>query len=222
MTYSAPATYTTHMPGTSVEATCPIRLMPPMMTSATRIDTTTADAVVGMRKFLLSTSATFQPWYMLPPPKELSTVAMAKHTANTLKTIQPAFPRDRSGSTRARCMYHMGPPRTSPRAWATAPGAGGGSPGYSRVRDSVSASIRSGALGSGTSRVSRYMTARVHSMNLRAMPKNPTTHIQNTAPGPPTETATATPAILPSPMVADSAAHNAWKWLIWPASSGLS
>ena len=29
--------------------------------------------------------------------------------------------------------------------------------------------------------------------------------IQNTAPGPPSDTATATPAILPSPMVADKA-----------------
>lgn len=46
-------------------------------------------------------------------------------------------------------------------------------------------------------------------MNFSAMPNRPTTHIQNTAPGPPTETATATPAMFPSPTVADRAAQRA-------------
>ena len=41
------------------------------------------------------------------------------------------------------------------------------------------------------------------------MPKKPTTHIQNTAPGPPKATAVPTPAMLPVPMVADRAVAQA-------------
>ena len=37
------------------------------------------------------------------------------------------------------------------------------------------------------------------------IPRNAATHIQNTAPGPPTHIAVETPAILPVPMVAQSA-----------------
>ena len=51
------------------------------------------------------------------------------------------------------------------------------------------------------------------------MPTAPTTHIQKTAPGPPSETATATPAMLPRPTVPESAVDSAWKWLIAPGSS---
>ena len=36
-------------------------------------------------------------------------------------------------------------------------------------------------------------------------------HIQNIAPGPPIEIATATPAIFPIPIVADNAVLKAWK-----------
>ena len=46
-------------------------------------------------------------------------------------------------------------------------------------------------------------------MNLSVIPKSPTSHIQKIAPGPPSESARATPAMLPSPMVADSAAESA-------------
>lgn len=45
---------------------------------------------------------------------------------------------------------------------------------------------------------------------------NPTTHIQNTAPGPPNSTAIATPAMLPSPTVPDSAVDSAWKCVSAP------
>ena len=44
--------------------------------------------------------------------------------------------------------------------------------------------------------------------------------IQKVAPGPPMDTATATPAMLPSPTVPDTAAVSAWKWVTSPASSG--
>ena len=54
------------------------------------------------------------------------------------------------------------------------------------------------------------------------MPKTAVTTIQKTAPGPPTLTAMATPAMLPRPIVADSALDSAWKWEISPGSSGLS
>ena len=45
--------------------------------------------------------------------------------------------------------------------------------------------------------------------NLEAIPNKPAIIIQNVAPGPPIEIATATPAILPKPTVAESAAVNA-------------
>ena len=44
--------------------------------------------------------------------------------------------------------------------------------------------------------------------------------IQKVAPGPPMDTAMATPAILPSPTVADNAVVNAWKGVTSPSSSG--
>jgi hypothetical protein len=56
----------------------------------------------------------------------------------------------------------------------------------------------------------------VTSVNLSAMPTNPTTHIQNTAPGPPSATAIATPPMLPRPTVPDSAADKVWKCLSAP------
>ena len=55
----------------------------------------------------------------------------------------------------------------------------------------------------------RYFTASNPSAYLVAMPKNAATHIQNSAPGPPAFTAVATPTILPVPMVAARAVHNA-------------
>jgi hypothetical protein len=62
----------------------------------------------------------------------------------------------------------------------------------------------------------------VTSVVFRAMPTKPTTHIQKTAPGPPSAIAIATPPMFPRPTVADSAAERAWKWLIAPGSSGSS
>jgi len=60
----------------------------------------------------------------------------------------------------------------------------------------------------------------VHSANFELMPRKPANTIQKTAPGPPIPTATATPAMLPRPTVAESAADNAWKCEIEPVSSG--
>ena len=54
------------------------------------------------------------------------------------------------------------------------------------------------------------------------MPKNPITHIQKSAPGPPPAMARATPPMLPSPTVAERAAERAWKWVMAPGSSGRS
>ena len=48
----------------------------------------------------------------------------------------------------------------------------------------------------------RYLCPRKTSAHLSAMPKNPKTIIQKTAPGPPFETATATPTMEPVPIVA--------------------
>ena len=53
------------------------------------------------------------------------------------------------------------------------------------------------------------------------MPKKAMTHIQNTAPGPPTKMAPATPTMLPVPTVAARAVHRDWNWemllsAVWP------
>ena len=55
----------------------------------------------------------------------------------------------------------------------------------------------------------RYLTPRVHSTNFDDIPKSPAIIIQKVAPGPPIATATATPAILPRPTVADKAVVSA-------------
>ena len=61
---------------------------------------------------------------------------------------------------------------------------------------------------SGSS-VFRYIIDSVTSVSFVAMPRKPIIHIQNTAPGPPSEIAIATPPMLPSPTVADSAVESA-------------
>ncbi len=53
------------------------------------------------------------------------------------------------------------------------------------------------------------------------MPTAAVTHIQNRAPGPPTEMAVATPMMLPVPMVAARAIIRALKWLMSPISFSL-
>ena len=53
------------------------------------------------------------------------------------------------------------------------------------------------------------MMASSPSAYLVAMPTSAVIHIQNTAPGPPSTTAVATPAILPVPMVAANAVISA-------------
>ena len=55
-----------------------------------------------------------------------------------------------------------------------------------------------------------------------AIPTSAVIHIQNSAPGPPQWMASATPAMLPMPTVADSAVERAWKWETSPGSSGSS
>ena len=54
------------------------------------------------------------------------------------------------------------------------------------------------------------------------MPSRPHRIIQKVAPGPPSDTASATPPMLPRPTVAERAVASAWKWLTSPASAGLS
>ena len=71
-----------------------------------------------------------------------------------------------------------------------------------------------------SARCTRYLRPSVHSANFEVIPRKPATVIQKTAPGPPIPTAKATPAMLPSPTVAESAAESAWKCESSPASSG--
>ncbi|EYR64473.1 hypothetical protein N866_10595 [Actinotalea ferrariae CF5-4] len=65
---------------------------------------------------------------------------------------------------------------------------------------------------------SRYFTPRVHSTNFVAMLSRPATIIQKVAPAPPMVTAIATPAMLPSPTVPDTAEDSAWKCVTSPGS----
>ncbi|MGX1079827.1 hypothetical protein RKD51_000964 [Bacillus sp. SLBN-57] len=51
-----------------------------------------------------------------------------------------------------------------------------------------------------------------------AIPKRPTSHIQNKAPGPPTVIAVATPAIFPFPIVPASVVISALKLLTSPSA----
>ena len=55
----------------------------------------------------------------------------------------------------------------------------------------------------------RCFTASELSANFKDIPSIAPTNIQNVAPGPPIEIATATPAILPSPNVPDKAVASA-------------
>ena len=63
-----------------------------------------------------------------------------------------------------------------------------------------------------------YITATVPSKNLVAIPTTALTHIQKMAPGPPMDSATATPAMLPMPTVAAMALVSASNEEICPAA----
>ena len=67
------------------------------------------------------------------------------------------------------------------------------------------------ALGLPSGPVSLYKTDKVAVKNLVAIPNTAVTHIQKMAPGPPSCIATATPAILPRPMVPERLAVSARK-----------
>ena len=67
-----------------------------------------------------------------------------------------------------------------------------------------------------------YMMLNAPSKNLVVMPSSALTHIQKMTPGPPTDSAMATPAILPMPTVAAMALSNACTELICPACLPVS
>ncbi|AZQ13262.1 hypothetical protein STH12_04236 [Shewanella khirikhana] len=69
------------------------------------------------------------------------------------------------------------------------------------------------------SSTSRKRTASTASEYLVAIPTSAVHHIQNSAPGPPTKIAVATPAMLPVPMVAESEVIRALKGLTSPLTS---
>ena len=72
-----------------------------------------------------------------------------------------------------------------------------------------------------SARTRRYFTASVTSANLRLMPRNPASIIHSVAPGPPSVTATATPPMLPSPTVPDTAVLSAWNGVASPGCARL-
>ena len=63
---------------------------------------------------------------------------------------------------------------------------------------------------------SRHVTPSTASVNLIVVATNPYAQIQNSAPGPPETMAVATPAMLPVPIVPDSAVMNAWNGVSTP------
>ena len=65
--------------------------------------------------------------------------------------------------------------------------------------------------------LTRYLTASTPSPYLVAIPNKAVIHIQKTAPGPPRTHAVATPAMLPVPIVAESAVMSEAKCEISPA-----
>ena len=66
---------------------------------------------------------------------------------------------------------------------------------------------------------SRYLIASIHSAYFVAVPRIAANHIQKRAPGPPAAMAVATPTMLPVPIVAERAVHNAEKPESSPAPS---
>jgi len=171
------------MAGTSLPATEPIRLIPPMITIPTMIAMMIPVAILGTPKYPSVRPATLHDWNMFPPVKaEIMSVMQKKKPTILASGFQnpPFLPMTFSTT-------HIAPP------W-----------------------------GLSASSVFRYIMVSVISTVLRAMPKNPTIHIQRSAPGPPAPIASATPPMLPRPTVAESAAESAWKWLIAPGSSGSS
>ena len=67
-----------------------------------------------------------------------------------------------------------------------------------------------------------YLMARRHSEYFVAVPTVAATIIQKSAPGPPATIAVATPTMLPVPIVAERAVHNAPKLEISPCSLSVS
>ena len=167
-TTSTMPTYITHMNGTSTPATEPIRLMPPMMTIATRMARIRPVIYSGMSVTSRVMSPTLHAWNIFPPVTADTSSVRQKSTPMNL----PSPPRPHS--LRPLATTNIGPP-----------------------------------CGLSGSDVSRKSIDCVTSVLLSAMPTKPTIHIQNTAPGPPIAMAIATPAILPRPTVAESAAESA-------------
>mgnify|MGYP000849726654 CR=1 FL=1 len=67
----------------------------------------------------------------------------------------------------------------------------------------------------------QYLTPSVHSQYLRDIPSKLDNIIQNVAPGPPRDIATATPPIFPKPTVPDNAVERALKCETSPEESLL-
>ena len=79
--------------------------------------------------------------------------------------------------------------------------------------------MRRGIQKATASAITLYLTANIPSAYFVAIPKNAASHIQNNAPGPPATIAVAHPTILPVPIVAESAVHNAPKLVTSPSPS---
>ena len=94
------------MKGTSLPATAPMRLMPPMMTDPTIIARMIPVTIVGIEPFeaFSVTMPTFQAWNMFPPVMAETSRVMQKMPPMTLPTV----PNPRSLSP--LLMTHIGPP----------------------------------------------------------------------------------------------------------------
>ena len=171
------------MKGTSFPATEPIRLIPPMMTMPTMIARAIPIAnVSGLNPSLFSISER-------PGTSKYCVVTAATfHAWNML----PPVIADKISVTQKM------PPMVAPSR----------PPAFLNRLSTTYIGPPWGLSGSERSRLNMDC---VTSVILSAMPRSPMTHIQKTAPGPPNAIASATPAMLPRPMVAESAAESAWK-----------
>ena len=103
-TYDPAARYRKTMKGTSVAVTLPMRLMPPMMTSPTRMASTMPVAALGTSKYSWVSSPTFQAWNMLPPVD----VEISRQLQKTMPIKRPS--RGRPRRSIALAATYMGPP----------------------------------------------------------------------------------------------------------------
>ncbi len=192
MMYSTITKYTPTMNGTITEATRAMRVMPPRITAATTM-------AMAQPKSSLYACRLSSP--TAPPTVDSSPLAsMPSGVENVVTNASVSW---------LAFMIHRVPKRPATAKKRAIGVQRGPSP---RVITCIGP-----PWGRPISSVPLYMVASTPSWYLVAMPTMALTHIQKMAPGPPTTSAMATPAILPSPTVAAITDARACTLDIWPS-----